>query len=184
VKFRSVLSLLPVLLSLNTGASEKDESIWLLVETIPHVLKVMEGDHDLEVFEGIAIGRRGVGLFKERGDDKTPLGEYRIGWINENSRYHRFFGFTYPNRENAERAYETGLIGQDTYRTILRTTIGAAVPPQNTALGGQIGIHGLGRANPAVHQNFDWTQGCIAMTNEQIDRLRSWVKKGTLVIIR
>lgn len=184
MKFRPVLSVLPVLLSLNTGASEKDESIWLLVETIPHVLKVMEGDHDLEVFERIAIGRHGVGLFKERGDYKTPLGEYRIGWINENSRYHKFFGFTYPNRENAARAYETGLIGLDTYRTILRTSVGAAVPPQNTILGGQIGIHGLGRANPAVHEVFDWTQGCIAMTNEQIDRLSAWVKKGTLVIIR
>ncbi|MGX2038812.1 L,D-transpeptidase family protein [Methylocaldum sp. MU1018] len=184
MKFRSVLSAIPLLLSLNAGASEKDESIWLLVETVPHVLKVMAGDRDLEVFEKIAIGRHGAGLFKERGDYKTPLGEYRIGWINENSRYHRFFGFTYPNRENAERAYELGLIGLNTYRTILRTSIGAAIPPQNTALGGQIGIHGLGRADLAVHQNFDWTQGCVAMTNEQIDRLSAWVKKGTLVVIR
>jgi murein L,D-transpeptidase YafK len=184
VKLRSVLGLLPALLSLNTEASMKDDSIWLLVETAPHVLKVMEGDHDLEVFERIALGRRGVGLFKERGDYKTPLGEYHIGWINENSRYHRFFGFTYPNRENAERAFTTGLIGPDTYRTILRTSIGAAIPPQNTVLGGQIGIHGLGRASLAVHEFFDWTQGCIAMTNEQIDRLSTWVKKGTLVVIR
>lgn len=184
VKFRSVLGLLPALMSLSSEASAKDESIWLLIETVPHVLKVMEGDHDLEVFERIAIGRRGVGLLKERGDYKTPLGEYRIGWINENSRYHKFFGFTYPNRENAERAFALGLIGQDTYRTILRTSVGTAIPPQNTVLGGQIGIHGLGRASFTVHQFFDWTQGCIAMTNEQIDRLAAWVRKGTLVVIR
>src|SRR5690606_4641974 len=76
VKFRSVLSAIPLLLSLNAGASEKDESIWLLVETVPHVVKVMAGDRDLEVFEEIAIGRHGAGLFKERGDYKTPLGEY------------------------------------------------------------------------------------------------------------
>lgn len=184
MKFRSVFSVLLVLLPLDTGAAEKDDNIWLLVETGPHVLKVMEGDRDLEVFERIAIGRHGVGLFKERGDNKTPLGEYHIGWINKKSRYHKFFGFTYPNRENAERAYEMGIIGPDTYRSILRTGADAAIPPQNTPLGGQIGIHGLGRANPAVHQTFDWTQGCIAVTNEQIDRLSAWVKKGTLVIIR
>lgn len=184
MKLRSVLGLLPALLTPNTEANVEDNAIWLLVETAPHVLKVMEGNHELEVFEKIAIGRRGVGLFKERGDYKTPLGEYRIGWINEKSRYHKFFGFTYPNRENAERAFATGLIGPDTYRTILRTSVGATVPPQNTILGGQIGIHGLGRASRLVHQFFDWTQGCIAMTNEQIDRLSAWVKKGTLVVIR
>lgn len=171
MKFRSVLGLLPALIALSAEASVKDENIWLLIETAPHVLKVMEGDRNLEVFDRIAIGRRGASLFKERGDYKTPLGEYRIGWINENSRYHKFFGFTYPNRENAERAFAAGLIVLDTYRTILRASLRAYVPPQNTVLGGQIGIHGLGRASLSVHQLFDWTQGGIAMTNEQIDRL-------------
>lgn len=168
----------------SSSIANEQRNIWLLVETTPHVLKVMDEDKPVEIFEKIAIGRRGIGWEKRRGDDKTPIGEFRIGWINENSRYRKFFGFTFPNRQHAEHAYETGLIGEDAYNAILNANLNHAVPPQNTRLGGQIGIHGLGGANLAIHQNFDWTHGCIAMTNEQIDRLSTWVKKGTLVVIR
>ncbi|MCK7579347.1 MAG: L,D-transpeptidase family protein [Chromatiales bacterium] len=79
-----------------TLASDKD--IWLLVDTGRRILKVMEGE-EARVFAPIAIGRNGAGFYKTRGDDKTPLGEYRIGWINDKSKFHRFFGFTYPNLE-------------------------------------------------------------------------------------
>jgi murein L,D-transpeptidase YafK len=161
-----------------------DRDVWLLVDTEHRVLKVMEGDQPQEVFTQIAIGRNGADFEKARGDDKTPLGEYRIGWINENSKFHRFFGFTYPNLDNAKRAYKEGLIGEHTFRSILRASLEEEVPPQDTPLGGQIGIHGLGRADPLIHEQFDWTHGCIAMTNQQIDRLTQWVKKGTLVVIR
>jgi len=167
-----------------TGMAAEQRNIWLLVETTPHVLKVMEEDEPVEIFEKIAIGRRGVSWEKLRGDDKTPIGRFRIGWINEKSRYRKFFGFTFPNRQHAEHAYETGMIGEETYNAILNAEETQAVPPQNTRLGGQFGIHGLGGANRAIHENFDWTHGCIAMTNEQIDRLSSWVRKGTLVVIR
>jgi murein L,D-transpeptidase YafK len=176
--------LLLSLVSFNIAALEDSKDRWLLVETQAHVLKVMEADHPLEVFEKIAIGRRGASHFKARGDDKTPLGEYRIGWVNENSRYRRFFGFAYPNLDNAKIALQTGLIGRDTYQSILHSNQAESIPPQNTPLGGQIGIHGLGSANPKVHLYFDWTHGCIAMTNEQIDRLGLWVKKGMKVIIQ
>lgn len=186
MKYRSVWGALFGLILANAQASEEtpDKEIWLKVDTHPHVLTVMEGDKPLEVFEKIAIGRRGFGYQKARGDDKTPLGNYRIGWVNENSRYHKFYGFTYPNRENAERAFQSGLIGSNAYQAILRATAGDNIPPQDTALGGQIGIHGLGSANPKIHQIFDWTHGCIAMTNEQIDRLSRWIRKGTLVVVR
>lgn len=165
-------------------ASADNSDIWLLVDTESHELKVMEGEETKEVFSHIAIGRRGVGFEKVRNDDKTPLGEYRIGWINENSKFHRFFGFTYPNPENAKHAYQSGLIGEDTFRAILRASLEDDIPPQDTPLGGQIGIHGLGAANYAIHENFDWTHGCIALTDEQIDRLSQWIRRGTLVVIR
>lgn len=163
-------------------ANEKE--IWVLVETEPHVLKVMEGDRPKEVFDHIAIGRNGVGLHKRRGDDKTPLGAYRIGWVNEKSKFGSFFGFNFPNHDNAKRAYETGLIDEATFRRILRTDVAASVPPQDTPLGGQIGIHGIGGGSLKVHQSFDWTHGCIAVTNQQLDRLKQWVRKGTLVVIK
>jgi len=177
--FIFMLSILPVSVS-NADAEEP----WLLVETENRVLKVMNGERVLEVFNKIAIGSRGADWEKHRNDKKTPLGEYRIGWVNENSRYHRFFGLTYPNKENAKRAYLAGVLGESTLRAILRAEVEEDVPPQNTALGGQIGIHGVGKANSMIHDEFDWTSGCIAMTDEQIDRLTPWIKKGTPVVIR
>lgn len=158
--------------------------VWLLVETQPRMLKVMQGESELEVFPHVAIGRHGADFEKARGDKKTPLGEYRIGWVNENSKFHRFLGLTYPNIDNAKRAYREGMIGEETVRTIMRAEMEESIPPQDTPLGGQIGIHGLGAADREIHDAFDWTSGCIALTNEEIDRLAKWIRKGTLVVIR
>jgi murein L,D-transpeptidase YafK len=174
-----------MLLTLPVSASYADaDEPWLLVETENRVLKVMTGERVLESFNKIAIGSRGADWEKLRNDKKTPLGEYRIGWVNENSRYHRFFGLTYPNKDNAKRAYLAGALSESAFRAILRAEVAEDVPPQNTMLGGQIGIHGVGKANALIHGEFDWTSGCIAMTDEQIDRLTPWVKKGTPVVIR
>lgn len=160
------------------------DDIWLLVETRPHVLKVMEGDQTREVFGRIAIGTKGATYEKRRGDDKTPLGEYRIGWINENSKFHNFFGLTYPNMANSRRAYQSDLIDEPTFQNLLQSDLNDSIPPQDTELGGQIGIHGIGGGSRHIHDNFDWTHGCIALTNEEIDRLKQWVRKGMLVVIR
>ncbi|MCP5245074.1 MAG: L,D-transpeptidase, partial [Burkholderiales bacterium] len=47
-----------------------------------------------------------------------------------------------------------------------------------------IGIHGIGRGDPEIHDQFHWTNGCIALTNEQIDQLGKWLKPGVMVKIR
>ena len=161
-----------------------NQDIWVLVETEPRVLKVMQGTDELEIFPRVAIGLHGADVEKAHGDKKTPLGEYRIGWVNENSKFHRFLGLTYPNIDNAKRAYRDGLIGEETVRSIMRAEMEEVIPPQNTPLGGQIGIHGLGVADREIHEAFDWTSGCIALTNQEIDRLSKWIRKGTLVVIR
>ena len=58
-------------------------------------------------------------------------------------------------------------------------------PPQDTPLGGQIGIHGLGHGNPGIHNaGINWTSGCVALDNRQIEALRPWVKVGMRVEIR
>jgi L,D-peptidoglycan transpeptidase YkuD (ErfK/YbiS/YcfS/YnhG family) len=57
-------------------------------------------------------------------------------------------------------------------------------PPQNTILGGAIGIHGIGNGDPEIHKRFHWTEGCVAVTNEQIERLAELVDIGTRVVIR
>ena len=162
-----------------------DQPIWLLVDTKAHVLKVMRGEKPVEVFEGIAIGRRGVArdYRRRRGDHTTPLGRFRIAWINEKSKFHLFFGLNYPTLPYASTAFKEGWIDGKTFRQLIVAYFEGKKPPQNTVLGGYIGIHGLGKADPVIHKALDWTEGCIALTDEQIDRLKKWIKIGTEVVI-
>lgn len=158
--------------------------IWLLIDTQTRNLEVKKGDETIDVLEHVVIGRKGAGTKEHRGDDVTPLGSYRIGWINDKSSFRKFFGLTYPNIEQAQQALDKGKIDPDTYNAIESAHARGNIPPQNTVLGGQIGIHGLGSGSLVVHEEFDWTHGCIALTNDQIDRLSQYVEKGTLVTVK
>ncbi len=159
-------------------------NIWLLVDTSKLTLEVKKGEETVETFQNIAIGRSGAGFKEFRGDDVTPLGTFKIGWVNRKSHYYRFYGFDYPSRENVEKALADGLISLKVYDSIVKAHDREKVPPQNTPLGGQIGIHGLGRGDIKIHKIMNWTHGCIALTNEQIDRLDRWIKKGTVVKVK
>lgn len=169
------------LLLLHLPASAND--IWIDVDTVKHTLIVMNGEKVEATFENVAIGRFGTTHFKMEGDDKTPLGKFRIGWINEQSRYYRFFGLDYPNRDTADLALEENRITAETWQSIVDATNVGKTPPQNTPLGGFIGIHGIGRGDPEIHDQFHWTNGCIALTNRQIDQLGQWLKPGIVVNI-
>lgn len=158
--------------------------IWLLVDTQNLNMEVKKGDKTIAVLENIAIGRNGAGEKNNRGDDVTPRGSYRIGWINESSSFRKFYGLTYPAIEDADNALKKGNISLDTYESIAKAHSSGQIPPQNTGLGGQIGIHGLGSANLSIHKSMNWTHGCIALTNDQIDQLSQWVEKGTLVTVK
>jgi murein L,D-transpeptidase YafK len=157
---------------------------WVLVDTQARTLSVMQGGKPALVFSDISIGRYGATLSKRRGDHKTPLGDFRIAWIREDSPFHRFMGLDYPSLEYARRAYEEGRLSEQELKAIRQAVAKGRLPPQNTTLGGRIGLHGLGGGDPKVHQDFNWTNGCIALTNEQIDQLMTWVAEGTRVSIR
>ncbi|MEZ5584511.1 MAG: L,D-transpeptidase [Candidatus Competibacteraceae bacterium] len=164
--------------------SEAPAEPWLLVDTKADTLTVMQGARPVEVFHNIALGSRGAGIKYRRGDEVTPLGNFRIGWVNPHSRFKLFFGLDYPNREYADRAYQQGRINAATHRRIIDAIERGRTPPQNTPLGGQIGIHGVGAGDPEIHEYFNWTSGCIALDNSQITRLAKWVQIGTRVEIR
>lgn len=161
-----------------------DNGIWIDVDTSTHTLSVMQGDSIQTVFKNVAIGRYGTTWSKMTKDDKTPLGRFRVGWINEKSRYYRFFGLNYPNLDTAKRALDENRITEETWLSILEAKSMGKTPPQNTPLGGHIGIHGIGRGDQEIHHEYNWTNGCIALTNEQIDQLGKWIKPGILVNIR
>jgi lipoprotein-anchoring transpeptidase ErfK/SrfK len=90
----------------------------------------------------------------------------------------------YPNLEYASLAYYDGRIDKATYQAIGNALREGKRPPQQTALGGYIGIHGIGAGDPYIHENINWTNGCVALTNQQIKRLLAWVKVGMRVEIR
>ena len=178
---KNILIFIAIIFSLPAHAAE---DIWLLIDTKKLELRVMSEDSTLEKFSNIAIGRNGSGFKSKRGDDITPLGTYKISWINRKSRYKLFYGFDYPSRENAKTALHKGLINKTTYQQVLNAHKNQQTPPQNTPLGGMLGIHGLGRADKKVHETMNWTHGCIALNNEQIITLDKLIKENTIVVVK
>ena len=165
------------------GAAVAD-AVQILVDTTAGTLTVMQGERVLKVFDDVAVGRYGVTDAKQRGDNMTPLGYFTIGWITSNTRYHRFLGLNYPDLESASRGFFNGLISKKEWLEIRQAAKSGRRPPQNTALGGLIGIHGLGEGDAEIHQDYNWTNGCVALTNDEIDQLLQWVAVGTPVEIR
>ena len=173
-----------VLLLLSVVAPLHADNIHILVDTDSRVLQVLRGTRVVASFEGVAIGRYGKSYFRRKGDNRTPLGKFRIGWITSNTRYHLFLGLTFPDLEAADRALQDGGIDEAQWQAIRRASVAGKTPPQNTPLGGNIGLHGVGKGDVEVHEQYNWTNGCVALTNAQIDQLVRWVKVGTPVEIR
>jgi murein L,D-transpeptidase YafK len=112
----------------------------------------------------IALGGNPVGPKERLGDKKTPEGTYIIDSRNRNSDYHLSLHISYPNEKDKIRAKELG------------------VSP-----GGDIMIHGIKNSLSwvgASHTEIDWTKGCIAVTDEEMEEIYKLVPNGTIVEIR
>lgn len=164
---------------------EPENNLWIWIDTRHKKLQLMDKTEPLKVFNNAAFGRGGVGVKHKRGDNITPQGFYSIGWSNDKSDFRKFFGLTYPSVQDAKNGLKHKLINDVEYQAIVKAHDEQKVPPQNTALGGGVGIHGLGTPIRRVkkHQFSNWTEGCIALTNAQIDDLATYVKTGMLVLI-
>jgi len=165
-------------------AVQASDQVWLLVDTTKLTLEVKQENKTLVTMNNIAIGQKGAGFKKHTGDDITPKGVYKIGWVNNKSRFYKFYGFNYPSVDNANEALLSGLLSKRAHTAIVTAHKKNKVPPQNTKIGGQIGIHGLGEADKNIHKIMNWTHGCIALSNEQVDQLGQWIKKGTRVKVK
>lgn len=161
-----------------------DSEIWILIDTTAQQLSVMRGDEEQLTFSNIAIGRYGASSSRMKGDNRTPLGSFQVSWFKQNHRYHQFFGINFPNQEAADLALAEKRISRVTWMRITNALRSNKLPPQDTPLGGYIGIHGVGRGDSAVHSDFNWTNGCIALTNAQINKLSTLIRLGTKVVIQ
>ena len=106
----------------------------------------------------IALGMMPIGDKKQEGDFKTPEGDYFIDRRNPDSAFHLSLGISYPNENDVKRATKLG-----------------------KSPGGDIFIHG--RGNPTRYLVRDWTWGCIAVTNDEIEEIYSMVRDGTPIAI-
>ncbi|OPY74623.1 MAG: outer membrane biogenesis protein BamD [Syntrophorhabdus sp. PtaU1.Bin153] len=135
----------------------------ILVEKKDRRLTLLSGGEVLKTYK-IALGGNPIGPKERQGDNKTPEGTYIIDSRNMDSRYHLSLHISYPNEKDKKRARELG------------------VSP-----GGDIMIHGIKNGFSWVgssHTEVDWTKGCIAVTDEEIEEIDRMAPNGTIIEIR
>ena len=183
--YRSLLLLLSVSLIPITGCESvsgwyrhKKASPQKIVRQLPQAPSknidravIEKGKRTLTVYAGnqvvasyrIALGREPAGAKNCEGDYKTPEGRYKIVAQNPNSRFYRSLMLDYPNANDI-----------------------AVAKQRNCKPGGLIAIHGLENGFEWVgrtHSSVDWTNGCVAVTNQEMDRLWKIMPIGTPVEI-
>lgn len=125
----------------------------------------------------IALGTNPVDDKVKQGDRATPEGDFYICVKNERSNFYLSLGLSYPNIEDAERGLRDKLITRATRDRIVSAIKNKRRPPWDTALGGEIFIHGGGT-------DGDWTWGCVALANPDIKELFDALPMGTPVQIK
>jgi murein L,D-transpeptidase YafK len=124
-------------------------------------LLLIKGNEVLKTY-AVSLGGNPVGLKVREGDRRTPEGTYVLDWHNAYSQYHKSIHISYPNADDVARARRLGV----------RT-------------GGDLFIHGLPNDFDGPDQQLgDWTNGCIAVTNAEIDEIWRVVADGTPIEIK
>lgn len=134
----------------------------IIVHKKEHTMELMHAGKVIKTYK-IALGRTPVGPKQREGDFRTPEDVYVIDSRNAKSQYHRSLHISYPNASDRERARKL-----------------------HVSPGGDVMIHGLPNGYGylgAAHRRWDWTYGCIAVTNEEIDEIWSLVDNGTPIEI-
>jgi len=140
-----LLASAPAVASVNPAGGEE---VWVLLNPEKQRLQVMRGAKAIVLYNNVSWGRGGVGLKTRVGDNVTPIGEFRVRWINEDSRFRTFFGFDYPTPQYAQLGLLRGDLDDQQYGRIIEARRSGDVPLQNTRLGGALGIHGIGNGTP------------------------------------
>ncbi|MGQ0565056.1 MAG: L,D-transpeptidase family protein [Gemmobacter sp.] len=130
----------------------------VMVDKSDRRMWLFNDDRVLKTYD-VDLGRTPAGHKQFEGDGKTPEGRYTIDRRNPNSRYHLSIGVSYPNEADT-----------------------AFAQAQGKSPGGEIFIHG--RSDYRGGNKGDWTEGCIAVTDREIEAIYAMVKDGTPIIIQ
>ena len=134
----------------------------VFVDKSARTLQLLSDDKVIKSYH-IALGGNPVGHKQKQGDQRTPVGNYILDYKNEKSGYYRSIHVSYPNTADKARAKSRGV-----------------------SAGGDIMIHGQKNGFGAfgvLNQQRDWTEGCMAVTNDEMDEIMAAVKIGTAIEI-
>ena len=155
-----ILLLLIGMLAAETHATKADQ---VMVVKSQRTLTLLAQGKVLRTYE-VALGATPVGAKEQEGDHKTPEGHYILDRRNAKSRYYKSIHVSYPNEQQKLKAAERGV-----------------------SAGGDIMIHGLPNGFGwlgATHREMDWTDGCVAVTDAEMDEIWELVSDGTPIEIR
>lgn len=157
----------------------------LVIQKSRHVLTLYKGMTPVKSYwaafgKGYASGDK-----RRKGDKRTPEGKFYICSLNHSERFYKFIGLSYPGLRHANEGLARGIISRVEYNEIARAIAERRQPPWDTALGGAIGIHGrlTDAAVKYTPRPENWTDGCIALNNQDVDEIFSVVSLGTPVYI-
>lgn len=134
----------------------------VFVDKSARTLQLLSDDKVIKSYH-IALGGNPIGHKQQQGDQRTPVGSYTLDYKNEKSKFYRSIHVSYPNTTDKARAKSRGV-----------------------SAGGDIMIHGQKNGFGALgllNQQRDWTEGCIAVTNDEMDEIMAAVKVGTPIEI-
>ena len=134
---------------------------YLLVDKSDRLLIAYRAGQPIRAYRDIQFGDAPEGHKRFQGDERTPEGRYTIDWRNPQSRFHLSLRISYPNAADLAYAAERG-----------------------RSAGGDIFIHGQPNRLPIGRMRGDWTDGCIALSNDEIEELWQLVPNGTVIDIR
>ena len=134
---------------------------YLVVDKSERMLVAYENGKPIRAFRGLQFGDAPLGHKRFQGDERTPEGVYRIDWRNPQSAFHLSLRISYPNQ--ADRAFAS---------------------QYGRSPGGDIFIHGQPNQLRSGRMRGDWTDGCIALSNAEIEELWRIVPDGTPIEIR
>lgn len=135
----------------------------IVVEKTKHTLTLFQAGFPVRTYQ-VALGKRPTGDKITIGDGRTPEGVFHIDFRNAQSKYHKSLHISYPDAAHVQRANSLG-----------------------ASAGGDIMIHGLPPAYAdlgAAHREYDWTEGCIAVTNTEIEEIWRAVPNGAVIQIK
>jgi len=151
------------------------ENPHIVIKKKKRLLQVFDGEKLVRKYN-IVLGFAPLADKQIEGDGKTPEGTFYVFTKNDRSKFYVSLGVSYPNVEDAERGLKDEIITAEEYYQIVKAVGKKQMPPQKTALGGEIYIHGGGTTS-------DWTDGCVALQNEEMKEIFDAIPVGTRVKI-